>query len=624
MRCNALFLLVLVPILFSGCGGGGASGSATSSGGVSKLAASQTCMASSCHANSLSPGTGAVIVQEWQASAHNLRNGAGCADCHEPDAGHPQMCSKCHGGGSGAVTINPDQAGKCGKCHGVNFPNDIQMAQAPQHYGYLTATQPSPTVRASYVSGQYVGKCRACHNPHDNTLTDNHREYARSLHGAPDGVAWTAHDFKQYAACIRCHTTTGYIGFVTSGFTPATTGFGAGDPTREMLACNGCHASYDFKNSIRKVPAFTAFYKNFDGTAQAAFPDVGETNLCIPCHSGRDGAQSINAVTDFSNARLVTPHNLAVAGLMYMQIGFTGFTSASAPIGTSTYGKTLSPDNLTTPGGIVGGTSSTHRKFGTPLIHGDSHKPSFFVGGVMDQNGPCVTCHLNAFGLTKRFGSGHSLKIDANAYNQVCTNCHTSENGVPLNADNFRANFIEPQSEAFQDALLLFRRVLLTRYQISADVSAHFYDEALPLVNGKKQPVTDWTRGGRVDGRKLMGACFNLYLLTRDHGAFAHARTYSRRLVYDSIDFLDDGTMNLSTGATAIAESASGTSSTNPVYGLFTKGAKAYDSALTSSGSYSITTPYPGTSEAMLYLINWARSATTQASAGAWAAIERP
>jgi formate-dependent nitrite reductase cytochrome c552 subunit len=608
MRLKTLLFPVLVTIFLTACGGGGTSQNATA---VSKAVASQACMSQSCHGTMVSPGTGALIVEEWTASIHNTKNGAGCADCHEPDAGHPNLCNKCHGGGGFGVVKNPDQAGKCGKCHGLSFPNDAQMALAPQHFGYSSARVLPQTPRASYVSGQYIGNCRACHNPHNNTLTDNHREYAKSLHGDPRGVAWSSRDFKQSAACIRCHTTTGYISFVSSGFSVPTQGFGAGDTSREVLGCNGCHTSYDFKNSIRKVQPYTASYNNFNGTALASFPDVGESNLCIPCHSGRNSGQSINAITSFSNVSFVNPHYLAAAGLMYMQIGFTNFTSADAAIGSSTYGKSLSPDNISTPGGKVGGTTSTHRKFGTPFINGDSHKPSFFVPGVFDQNGPCVTCHLNASGVSKRFGSGHSLKIDANAYNQVCINCHTAENAVALNANNFRSVFLEPQAEAMATSLELIKQLLLTRYGISFEESAspYFFDERLPMVSGKKQPVKDWTRGGAVDGRKLMGACFNLNLLTRDPAAYAHARSYSRRLVYDSIDFLDDGAMNLSVSTTAVN---SGLTLANgaPAFG---KDVQAYNVA-----GGSVTTIYGTTSEAMLYLIGWSRSN------GQWAAIERP
>jgi hypothetical protein len=88
-----------------------------------------------------------------------------------------------------------------------------------------------------------------------------------------------------------------------------------------------------------------------------------------------------------------------------------------------------------------------------------------------------------------------------------------------------------------------------------------------------------------------MGACFNINLLTREPAAFAHARTYTRRLIYDTIDWLDDNTMNLSVSATAVA--------TDPAD--FTKGTNAYTDG-------TLGTIDPGTSEGMLFLVNWSRS----------------
>jgi hypothetical protein len=639
MQLKSLLFPILTVAFLAGCGGGDPANPTPS---ANKLAASSTCL--SCHASVVSPTTGALIGDEWRSSVHNLKNGAGCADCHEPASDHPNACSTCHGGGLYQVTKNPDQAGKCYKCHGPAFPGDALMALAPQHFGYSSARALPKATRASYVSGQYQGRCGACHNPHNNTLTQQHRDYATSLHGDPKGAAWNHYEFKgaDRVACQRCHTSTGYISYVTSGFTVPTKGFGAGDPSRELLACDACHASYDFKNSIRKVPAFTAPYKNFAGAA-AAFPDTGETSICIPCHSGLDSGPTIAALPDasFSNVGFVNPHYMAAAGLMYMQNGFTNFTSAAAAYGTSTYGKSLSPDSASTPGGITGGTTSTHRKLGTAAINNDSHKPAFFKPGVLDQNGPCVTCHLNASGVAQRSGSGHSLKIDGNAFTQVCSNCHPSENTVPLTADNFRENFVLPQAEAFESSLKLMETILRQKYLISFDVTTYpyFYDENLPLVSGKKQAVKDWTRsavlGTPANGRKLMGACFNFNLLTRDPAAYAHARSYSRRLVYDSLDFLDNGVMDLSVGSTAKAQSLLGTSATNAVFGLFTQGAKAYNDNGVTTGTpakYGISTPYPGTSEAMLYLIAWNRSGTLQDptgvdhvnGSGSWAKIERP
>lgn len=614
MRTIRLLSPLLIPLFFAGCGGGGDQQLEA----VSKQVASAECI--SCHIEALSPGTALSITQEWEASVHSTHDGAGCADCHDPAPGHPNSCNACHAGGGtptgDEVSRNPDAAGKCGKCHGPAHPGDVLMRLAPQHYGYSSATQLPTKARASFVSDQYQGQCRACHNPHAIDVTTNHREYAKSLHGDPKGVAFTHYDFKQnnYASCQRCHTSTGFKYFIANNFTSRTTGFSTGATTRELIACDACHAGYDYKRSIRQVPAFTATYKNFNNTAAASYPDSGRSNLCIPCHSGRESAQALNAVANFGNAGFINSHYLAAAGLMYMQLGFINFTSLDAPVGSTTYGRSLSPDSLTTPGGIVGGTSSTHRKFGTPLIRGDFHNASFFVAGRADSNGPCVTCHLNVTGAATRAGHGHSLKIDGNAFRQLCVNCHNSEGThtevLQLNAENFRSKFLEPQAEAFEESLALLEHEI-AKYGVSFNEAAYpyFFDENLPLLPTGKPPVKDWTRGGVLDGRKFMGACFNFNLLKREPAAYAHARSYSRRLIYDSIDYVDDRAMNLSVSATALASGLTLPDGTP----AFVKDAQAYN---TSGGAMS--TIYGATSEPMLYLVGWSRST------GAWNAMERP
>jgi hypothetical protein len=619
MQLKCLFFAILVSALITGCGGSDTSNHS----GTSRLVASQSCMNLSCHGTMGARGTdqvtGALIADEWLASAHNTRNAAGCADCHEPDAQHPNQCYTCHGGV--AVTRDADGAGKCYKCHGPAHPGDALMRLAPQHFGYSSASAPG-SKRASYVSGQYQGRCRACHNPHLNNLTQQHRDYTKSKHGNPKGDAWNHYEFKRddRAACIRCHTSTGFIAYVTSGFTAPTKGFGAGDPSRELLACDACHASYDFKNSIRQVPPFVGPYKSADGVNAPRFPDLAESNLCIPCHTGRESGQSLSTVADFRNQPFVNSHYMAAGATMYMSNAFIDYTTLGAKIptnsegsplkfGAPTYARTLLPNSNTivnkpaglpvtvTPGitfGVYSGTVSTHRKLGTTAIRGDSHNPTVFVPGRFDTNGPCVVCHLNASGAPSgaRPGSGHSLAIDQNAFVQVCEACHADAphldggdgNGkaVYSKVDSFEAiaaKMIDPQKECFQNGLGLLKQILLTKYLIKFDDTVHPYFYDLKLDPTGKTPVTDWTRaavagvtdaavaalgsatitpipaGGlsQAQAKRLMGACFNLNLLDRDPGAFVHARTFTQRLVYDALDYLDNNTMDFTSLTTSRA-----------------------------------------------------------------------
>ncbi len=571
----------------------------------------------SCHETTLD-ASGQSLVADFKQSGHYSNTswtmaakygvtGTGCAGCHGPSHNDP----------------TPSANGRCLECHG--------SVLNPVHSNSLTGAVARP---AMYVATNYRNNCSACHEPHnplDGVGSAERQAWAQSAHGDVNGAAWSTEDMQQpgQAACQRCHTATGFKNFAVSKFTvyQGDSVATASDSAREVLACDACHSNNGF--DVRQPGPFTAQYTI--GGKTVAFPDAGESNLCIACHSARENG--VDAVTDFTKASFKNSHYLPAAGLMYMSTGFTQFTSASAAFGTSTYGKSLTADNVSVPAyGIAGGVTSTHRKLGTPMINGDSHNPAVFIKGQLDANGPCVTCHMNAFNAPAgdRAAHGHTLAIDANAYNQVCTNCHGSENTVPLTSANFKTVFVEPQGEAYQAALTLAVSLLKKNYNIEYDAAAYPYFFKGGLAHTSANAVSNWTNGtgSQVIGKKLMGACFNIQVLTKDPAAYAHARSYSRRLLYDAIDFLDDGVINLSVGATAVA---SGLLDANG-QPLFAKGARAYNADTVKTGtSYPITTIAPGTSEAMLYLIGWTRSGSTstadnalQTNAGVWTTIERP
>ena len=384
-------------------------------------------------------------------------------------------------------------------------------------------------------------------------------------------------------SCQKCHTATGASNYLAkpatydyknnnfahlSGWTAASTGVATKpSPQQEVLYCWGCHSNSS-AGLVRAPGAIKADY-NFKG-ALAQFPDVGQSNVCISCHSGRESGESLDTITNFANASFKNSHYLAVGGLMYVKAGFTAFIDPNTVIGTSTYGKSLTSD---ADGGAL---SSTHRKLGTTAINGDSHNAAAFTPGNFDSNGPCVTCHMQATGQAKR-STSHTWEINWNAFNEVCIKCHDEEGGVPLTAANFSTLFIDEQAVPFQDALALALNTLLTKYNINYNqaVYPYFYD----LNIGPAAAVKDWTRGGALsaaDAKKLMGACFNINILKREPAAYVHARTYARRLLYDTIDFLDDKIINMSTGATAIAY--------NPV--KYVKGPTANTGGTTESFKY--------------------------------------
>ncbi len=604
MRRLAIMLFCMLPLaaLMYGCGSSNKEGTGT----LASTATVDEATCRICHATTIEPVTSSNIVTDYLASAHNLTpdvraaypNGIGCQGCHGGGAQH---------NGVGPIPYpNPDSAGQCFTCH--------QSHLSAAHYYTMSSTQdPNAQTNAEFVSKNYQNSCTSCHDPHkaDKADAQERSDWAGSGHGDVTSPAWSTEDFKQSTSCIRCHTATGFKNFVTSNWTlPTTTWATAGDPTRQVLACDACHSNYNFKNSVRSAGQFTAPYK-----VAWKLPDASTSNICVACHTGRVNQSDINAVADFSNASFQNSHYMAAAGLMYMSVGYTGFVPGSTVIGASTYAKSLTIDNVSdTVNGIAGGVTSTHRKFGTSLMATDSHA----AGQFMVEGGPCVTCHMNAnwvdnAGTAKRTTS-HDIGFANNigdVFTQVCSKCHTSEGGVALTTANFQTVFLTPNKEAFQDALQL-AIAQLAQYNISYNPNAYpyFYDLAKDPTGATA--VKDWTRSGKLtqaNAKNLMGACYNINLLTKEPGAYVHARTYTRRLIYDTIDFLDDGVINLSVGTTAVNSGLKDSAGNL----LFTKAATAY----TGGAPYLGGTLTPGTSEAMAYILGWT-------SSGAWSSPERP
>jgi hypothetical protein len=622
---TAAFVLFFISLaILSGCGGDGGQTSSASA-----VAASQMCIG--CHAGnsaSISPVTGESITVEWQRSIHKSANGAGCYDCHaQPHAvldcvvchtdihqTHPNSCGQCHGGSTDITacsnchaTVHTGTAKQCLDCH---------SALGPPH---INSNNSGVTHNAQFLESQNSYTCINCHNPHDNTVLSAAKAWATSAHGDVKGPAWSDEDFKANTSCLRCHTATGYANYVTGSpaFTLPIAPLTASQ-TYGVLSCNACHKNYNFTNhtSVRKIPTYTAPYNN--SLSPKTFPNVGDSNLCIACHSARESGDTILAITtDLSNTGFKNPHYMAAAATMYMSNAFVNFTTQTTMVptnnenvtpytysSTKTYATYNQPDNLSVPSyGISGGNSSAHRRIGTPLITGSENYLNYpsktsnpLAPLAINTNGPCVTCHMQANnpipGNTTqnsgipvpavRPGNGHSLQIDDATAQQLCLPCHADAphldggdgNGNPLTTviqtlAQLQSAMLKPQSKCYQDGLNLLKQILKVKYMINYDDTAYPYFFDLQKDATGKTAVTDWTRknvagvtdaavaalgstftpiqaGGltQTQAMRLMGACFNLNLLVKDPGAYVHARTFSQRLVYDALDFLDNNTMD--------------------------------------------------------------------------------
>ncbi|ABQ27443.1 multiheme c-type cytochrome [Geotalea uraniireducens] len=523
---TSLILLSLLIAVMTGCGSDN-SGSQTA---LSTFAASEACIRCHTTTNNISPVTGMNIVEEWKLSTHNTSNGASCIDCHGEGNGHPNSCGVCHGGSSpvSAGFHNPEQAGLCNNCHGPNHPDDVMILNSPQHFGNMTASLPNIKYRASFVSSQYVSNCRKCHNPHNpSSAIEIARQWADSGHGNTLAGARTAYDFKTRGTyepvnlsfqnnCVRCHTTTGFINFVASGYSDQRPFAGpqypvvlypsvSTDKTKEVTGCNACHDdgkgnAYSYK--LRALPQVRIYYNYSSANTSPTvklnnmpvyFPDAGPSNICISCHAGRGIGRMITVAAanffNFSTSTSISAHDFAGAGNLFQQSGYE-----------------------------YSGRSYTSSAF----LHDEI---GFNNTNSTGSRGPCITCHMKSdeshsflpVTFDNQQASDPSAVAIAGIISRTCSKCH---NGAIQPA--WTAQTLQARRAGFQAALAILNGVLAQ----------------------KRGSTKTWEKLDGViikgTGPNTMGANFNYGLLKNDWGAYAHNDLYAKRLIYDSLDWLYD------------------------------------------------------------------------------------
>ncbi len=551
----------------AGCGSG------VGTGEKSVAADSHSCI--SCHATQygISKVTGASIVTEWQASRHAFMNAASCNDCHDttPLHGGKNTCTNCHGGGAAMPVTASDANGKCFKCHGLDKPADIMVANAPQHFGNVSSINryrtPNP---ASYVSSQYVGRCRACHNPHDPTTSMAYNKAWASIgmgdvNSGSRGVSTlaTGRDFKQFGTpvpanlaysysapneasylagvrlspgCVRCHTTTGFVNFVTSGFMDLRSfGNPTRDWTKEATNCDACHSDYNFKKNRAIGPVTLYFnYSTTTGSIKVnniptVFNDYGKSNLCVPCHAGRSDAKVIKMINsagvNFANTGSPSGHDFSGAGTI---AGSSGFEFNGREYVSSVPADKPNPHE---PIGLSGTNPkgpcvSCHMNTAVPA---DSHKFGAIEHGALFDTYTTGTIWPFSVSLTAGLGRFKVESVVSNTCSTFACHAGSGTSGVTVDSLN------EDKLGYISSLTALNRWFNIARTNFASPRNTN------PPVSLSAVTV-DWEFFGAGTGAETMGASFNLGLLNNEPGGYVHRPLYVRRIIFDSIAHTAQGT----------------------------------------------------------------------------------
>jgi hypothetical protein len=459
-----------------------------------------------------------------------------CTDCHELTADGIHKASAAHRFSGTPPNTEPDT-------NNSNIITDTHFATAGDFSGAGNANLNTITGYAMNFGSETV--CTDCHNPHKDIKI--HREWAKSAHADFLSGAWAHYNwtcditncgaFGDRGSCQRCHTTTGYAAYANAletGNTALAEGIRTGTSPQvtfsatfkpEMLKCNGCHK--DNKGTLRNPGAITANYDFISGAntfakASHTYPDVSFSNVCMACHTGRESGKTIKnlntgqagtSTVDFGNRSFINSH--------YLTAGGTVFTATGYEFDGRTY------ENL---------AAYKHDKIGTAAAHGTGTR------------GPCIGCHMS-----RPNGNGDHLFLPVShdaagnitgIASEVCMECHGPSPTVIL-------ELVKAQKAQYTEALEALKAQLAVRGYNWTSGYPYFANTNWLTQSGPAPfPTPDTDPSGATSGKHNLGSAFNFNLLEHDPGGYVHNRIYVKRLIYDSIDWLDDNSMNYTVGAT--------------------------------------------------------------------------
>jgi hypothetical protein len=390
-----------------------------------------------------------------------------------------------------------------------------------KHHGGEVFVQAKYTVDTS-VYNVGCGDCHATDPAGGSRILTNGviiDQFAESAHGDVFGEAWVHYDWRTAgrASCQRCHTATGFVAKL--GNEAGTTNvFGALDVNLpgEVVRCTACHTDIA-TGAVRTATAYTATYSN--GATQT-FPDVGASNLCVRCHGARESGDSVKlSAGDFSNLSFINSHYLAAGATVFAGGGYE-FT------GLDYVNKAFFKHNII---GIANPTAP-----------------------VATDAGPCVGCHM---GTTANHTWEVVAKDDAGTItainSETCASCHAGNYALTPEK-------LELEKEELHASLAALESALAAKGIYFYPAHPYFYT-APYVVGGTNTAFKNWEGVYAGKGKDVMGAAFNYNLLEHDPGAYAHNRFYTKRLIFDSIDFIDNGVLDGTISVTGEAATYLGT-----------------------------------------------------------------
>ncbi|MEM3978349.1 MAG: ammonia-forming cytochrome c nitrite reductase subunit c552 [Fervidicoccaceae archaeon] len=311
-----------------------------------------------------------------------------------------------------------------------------------------------------------------------------------------DAAGWVYYDFKASAraACQVCHTSTGFKNFADnpSAYNPANNTFYLVGQQKELLYCWACHKVPGLEAPTPELrnPGPTPFTYILPANQVAqlkpiidSIGDKGASNLCLTCHSGRSTGVGIKLATNITTSfGTFNSHYLVAGGTLF---GFIAYEYEG-------------------------------RTYSRQTIHGTF------------TDSPCTACHMpnKSHTFEAVITNATGAITDITAYETTCKSCHGDKQAL--------INLVNQRKIGYEESLKAIQKLLEEKYGIYWKPSyPYFYD-------AQNRTFTAWPN------KDVLGAAFNLNMFLHEPGAYLHNPRYTKQVIYDTIDYLDDGQLNRS------------------------------------------------------------------------------
>jgi len=319
----------------------------------------------------------------------------------------------------------------------------------------------------------------------------SHAEKLWSMSGHADSEAeafrhWDEEDPAVVpSSCSKCHTTTGYTNFITTG-TP-----GGQDPGNGV-ECEACHSDPD-RGIVRD-------HTDVEFPSGVVVEGLGPEALCMECHQGRESGRSVNE--DIADSGVADDDTVS-SDLGFINIHY--YAAAADQFGT--------------------------------IVHAGYE----YDGNTYDAR----FAHVTGYNACQACHNPHSLHVDLGP----CSTCHTGVKDpkdiryygsfVDYDGDGDMEEGIYYEIIPFKNKLLSAIQRYAARFigtPIGYDSHAYPYFFNDTNGNGVIDPE-EANYGNRYATftARLLKACYNYQVAQKDPNAYAHGGKYIIQLLYDSI-----------------------------------------------------------------------------------------